>query len=132
MLCFIVTLVLSLIFTCYILISGDTNMYDFAIIGTALTTTAGLAGATQKYYYNKAGLENVNKIRIGSYKEIMDIRLQYDKEILNIQREFGVSQEDIMMMESNTIFANASDEMINNVNNKLNQSAEDNSSDITD
>ena len=28
-------------------------MYDFAIIGTALTTTAGLAGATQKYYYNK-------------------------------------------------------------------------------
>ena len=107
-------------------------MYDFAIFGTGLTTTAGLAGATQKYYYNKAGLENVNKIRIGSYKEIMDIRLQYDREILNIQREFGVSQEDIMMMESNTIFANASDEMINNVNNKLNQSAEDNSSDITD
>lgn len=127
---FIVVLIYSLLFMTYLVMSESANVYDFAIVTSALTITGGLLGATCKYYYNKSGLQNVALIRNDTYKEIMKVRLEYDKEILDLKKVYGVDDNTIDEIENEAPFKSMSENAIGQTVSSLDSSDASNSAEI--
>lgn len=116
---FIATLLFGFILMTYLIVSGSSNIYDFAIITTALSVTGGLFASTSKHYYQKAGLENTTKIRKSFYEEAMKIRLDYDDKILDIMEKHSVDKYKIDEIENEAKFRPWSDNILDNMDSKF-------------
>lgn len=118
---FIFTLITSFGIMIYLSINNLGETVDYALCISAIGVVAGLLGLTMRSYYSKAGLENVAQIRKSVYREVMDVRLEYDQKVLELRQQYGVSQEEIDEIEDNGPFKEMSENVLGQTTNKLDE-----------
>ena len=85
----IVIMMIVFIYTLYRAINFQFNgdaYIDSAILCTALTVTAGILGSSLIQYYKKSSSENISKIQTALYKNTMDIRLEYNRKMMEFKK----------------------------------------------
>ena len=99
------------------------QILDTAVYVTSITVSGGIFGLCLKSYMSKAKAENIYKVQHGMYKDIMDIKLKYNEEMMKLTQQYNMTQDDVDMMDSNSpindgVYDVLSD-MKENINNHL-------------
>lgn len=89
------------------------TVIDTSIYCACITSVGGITGAIIAKYYNNSNAENIPKIQTSLYKDTMDIRLNYNKKMMKLKKEFEMSSEDISDIESNSPINDISDNVLN-------------------
>lgn len=121
MIIFSTVLLFCLYIMMLLIMSGNSNVYDYAVLTGAMTVTGGLFGTTIKHYYSKAGLQNVAQIRKGTYREIMEVRLKYEEELLKLQNKYNVSKETIEEIDYDSPFKEMSESVLSHTSSKIDE-----------
>lgn len=88
----------SIILFCIVLYSSfhynfDTYM-DTAFMVTAITVTGGICGTCIVWMLKKSQSENLIKIRMGMYKDVKDIQLDFNEKMFELKKKYQLSDED--------------------------------------
>lgn len=91
--------IISIVLFCIVLYSSfhynfDTYM-DTAFLVTAITVTGGICGTCIVWMLKKSQSENLIKIRMGMYKDVKDIQLDFNEKMFELQKKYNVSEEDL-------------------------------------
>ena len=63
------------------------QMTDTSVYIAIITTCGGIMGLCLKYYMSKSKAENIYKVQRGMYEDIMAIKLDYNKKMIQILKE---------------------------------------------
>lgn len=97
-----------------------TQMTDTSIYISIITTCGGIMGLCLKYYMSKSKAENIYKVQRGMYEDMMAIKLDYNKKMIQILKENNITQQEI---DSNDLVSNINiDNGICNITNDMTES----------
>lgn len=96
--------------------STSDSITDTTVFVTAITISGCAFTLANKHYYKKAQAENLVKIQATTYKQIMDIRLNYNEKMLQLKQKYNVSNEEIQEIESESPIDDISEETLNGIN----------------
>lgn len=114
----------SLLIFVIILIKGCimdmTQVYDTTLYVTAITVSGGIFGVCLKAYMSKSKAENVYKVQKEMYRDVMQIKLNYNTKMMRLSQKYNTTQADIQ----NTISSNESECPIDMEQNIINDMTE--------
>lgn len=110
--------------------STQKQVVDVAVFVTAITISGTSFTYAVKNYYKKSGSENLVKIQATTYKQIMDIRLNYNEKMLQLKQKYNVSNEEISDIENESPIDDISENLLMGINNSMESKLNDINSDI--
>lgn len=129
----IIIMLIIFIYTLYQAVNFqfNTNSYvDTAVFCTALTVTGGILGTNIIQYYKKASTENLPKIQTSLYEDTMKIRLDYNRQMMELQQKYNMSDDDIMNIENLSQMDEISDNVLNTAISELDMRSSDAHTDV--
>lgn len=90
--------IISIILFCIVLYNSfhynfDTYI-DTAFIVTAITVTGGICGTCIIWMLKKSQSENLIKIRMGMYKDVKEIQIDFNEKMFKLKKKYQISDED--------------------------------------
>lgn len=86
---------------------------------TALTVSGGIFGASIIWYMKKSQVENSFKLKSALYEKAANVRYEYSRKILELQREFCIDQNKIDEIESRSPIDEFEDEALYSLKNTV-------------
>lgn len=109
----------------------NTESYqDTAIMCAIITAIFGVYGTSLIQYFKKSSSENIPKIQTSFYKETMQIRLSYNKKMMELMHKYKMTQEDIYNIENQSQIDEISDNVLNQAVSELDTRASEAHSDV--
>ena len=113
---FILTLIV-----CIVCINLNQNIFDTAVMVTAISVTGAIFGSSLIWYFKKAGSENQYKLRMSMYEDVVNQRLYFTEEMLKLRIKYCASEDDIAEIDAIGEIDDLMEETFQNMNNKMNQ-----------
>lgn len=88
---------------------------DTAIFVACITAVSSILGAIITKYLNNSNCENIPKIQTELYKTSMDIRLMYNRRMMELKRKYDIDDDYIMQIENDSHIDDVSESILNNV-----------------
>lgn len=129
----IVIMMIIFIYTLYQVLhfQFDTESYvDTAAYCTCLTVVGGILGTALIQYFKKSATENIPKIQTTLYKDTMDIRLEYNRKMMEYKCKYNMTDNDIYEIENQSHIDEISDNILNNAVSELDNRSVDAHTDI--
>lgn len=109
----------------------NTDSYvDTAVYCTCLTVVGGILGTALIQYFKKSATENIPKIQTSLYKDTMDIRLEYNKKMMEYKQQYNMTDDDIYEIENQSQIDEISDNVLNNAVSELDTRSSDAHTDV--
>lgn len=109
----------------------NTDSYvDTAVYCTSLTVVGGILGTALIQYYKKSSTENLPKIQTSLYQDTMNIRLEYNKKMMELRQKYNMTDDDIYEIENQSQIDEISDNVLNNAVSELDNRAMDAHTDV--
>lgn len=129
----ILVMLIIFVFTLYqvIIVRPNTESYmDTTSDCAALTVAGGILGTAIIQYFKKSATENIPKIQTTLYKDTMDIRLEYNKRMMQYQKEFQMTDDEIYEIENQSQMDEISDSVLNQAVSELDSRSSDAHTDV--
>lgn len=118
--------VFVLAFVSYMYMSNQiSNVTDVAALVAMITVSGSIFGANITWYSKKAAAENQFKLRSASYKEAANIRLEYNKEMMKLMKEFEMDEDMVQKIEDKSDMDEIMDNAFGRVNSNLDSNEEE-------
>lgn len=109
----------------------NTESYiDTAVYCTCLTVVGGILGTALIQYFKKSATENIPKIQTSLYKDTMDIRLEYNKKMMELKQKYNMTDDDIYDIENQSQMDEISDSVLNQAVSELDSRSSDAHTDV--
>lgn len=118
----IVIMLIIFVYTLYQVLhfQFNTDSYvDTAVFCTALTVVGGILGTSLIQYYKKSSTENLPKIQTSLYQDTMNIRLEYNRKMMEYKQKFNMTDDDIYEIENQSQIDEISDNVLSNAVSEL-------------
>ena len=92
---------------------------DTAIFCACITAVSGILGAIITKYLNNSNCENIPKIQMGLYKDSMNLRLEYNQKMMEFKRRYGIEDDYVYQIETESHLDDVSDSILNNAISEL-------------
>lgn len=86
---------------------------DSAIFCGCIVAVSGILGAIVTKYLNNSNSENIPRIQIALYKESLDLRLQYNEQMMKLKKQYNVSQDEVYEIENESHMDEVSESILN-------------------
>ena len=100
-----------------------TMIYDTTVYVTAITISGGIFGVCLKAYMSKSKAENIYKVQRAMYEDIMNIKLQYNENMMKLTKQYNLTQDDVDISDINSPINEGVEDILNdmreNINNHL-------------
>lgn len=104
------------------------SLMDTSIYATAITISGGIWGSTIVWYSKKAQSENLSKLKIELYKQSTNERLRFNKEMMELKKQYEMTDEDVEEIELKSNMSVVSEQDLNDALNVINNGFEDSDS----
>lgn len=86
---------------------------DSAIFCGCIVAVSGVLGAIVTKYYNNSSAENIPRIQIELYKQSMELRLQYNENMMKLRNNYRISSEEVCEIENESHMDDVSESILN-------------------
>lgn len=129
----IIIMLVIFVYTLYRVLNFQSNTesyVDTAVFCTCLTVVGGILGTALIQYFKKSATENIPKIQTTLYKDTMNIRLEYNKKMMQYQKEFQMTDDEIYEIENQSQMDEISDSVLNQAVSELDSRSSDAHTDV--
>lgn len=129
----IVIMLIIFVYTLYQVLhfQFNTDSYvDTAAFCTIFTVVGGVFGTALIQYFKKSATENIPKIQTSLYKETTDIRLEYNKQMMELKHKYNMTDDDIYEIENQSQIDEISDNVLSNAVSELDARSSDAHTDV--
>lgn len=131
----LIIIVLFIVFICTLYsaiqyLSNADSYLDTAVFCTAITVIGGMLGSALIQYFKKSSTENLPKIQTSLYKDTMNIRLEYNKHMMELKHKYNLTDDDICEIENQSQIDEISDSVLNQAVSELDNRSSDAHTDI--
>lgn len=96
-----------------------TSVLDTSVYVTSITVSGAIFGSTLVWYCKKSQSENVYKLKVGLYKEVSKERLKFNERMMELKKEYSMSDDDVMNIENQSDMDEMMDESLSSAKTSL-------------
>lgn len=103
---------------------------DSAIFCGCIVAVSGILGAIITKYYNNSNAENIPKIQMKLYKDSIDIRLEYNEQMMRLKNKYKMNQDEVFDIENESHMDEVSENILNTAISELDTKAAQSHDDV--
>lgn len=104
--------------------------YDLSVYATIITSSGALCLTSVVWYLKNSQAEKVARIKSETYKVISEERFKYNEKMLELNRKYKYTEEEILEIENNSPLDELEQDALNSLNSSIDSAMEEATSSI--
>lgn len=96
-----------------------TSYMDTTFLVTAITVTGGICGTCIIWMLKKSQSENIIKIRMGMYKDVKEIELDFNEKMFELKKKYELTDSDVYDIQNKGNIDDFSNEVLSETNSEM-------------
>lgn len=107
-----------------------TSYMDTTFLVTAITVTGGICGTCIIWMLKKSQSENIIKIRMGMYKDVKEIELDFNEKMFELKKKYELTDDDMCDIQNHGNIDDFASEVLSEADSELVERTSDANSNI--